>query len=73
MRRDIRVWRVQHLDGLLALPHAGFQMVDQLPALPHIQLELAQIAPGSRIALLDGFEQCFERVPFSLEGLLVVL
>ena len=60
------VWRVQHL-------LAGFQMVDQPPALPDTQHELAQIAPGSCIALLDGVAQCFERVPFSLEGLLVVL
>ena len=67
MRSTPRVWRAQHL----YLPR--FHMVDQPPALPETQLELAQIALGSRIALLDGFEQCFERVPFSFEGLLVVL
>ena len=48
-------------------------MVDQPPGLAEIQLEIAQIAPGSRIALLDGVAQCLGRVPFSLEGLLVVL
>ena len=48
-------------------------MVDQLPALPQSQLELAEVALDSLFALLHGAEQGVEGVPFSFEGLLVVL
>ena len=49
------------------------QLVDQLPTLPQRQLELAQVALESRFALLHGCEQGVECVPFSLEGLRVML
>ena len=52
---------------------AGSQMVDQLPALPQSQLELSEVALDSFFALLHGAEQGVEGVPFSFEGLLVVL
>ena len=52
---------------------AGSQLVDQLPALPQCQLELAQVALGNVFALLHGAEQVVERVPFIFEGLFVVL
>ena len=48
-------------------------MVDQLPALPQCQLELTQVALDSFFAPLHAAEQGVEGVPFSLEGLLVML
>ena len=68
MQRSLSLLR-SHWDRL----HAGFQLSDELPALPQGQLELTEVELGNILALLHCADQVLECVSIVLEDLHAML
>ena len=62
MHRSLSLLR-SHGDRL----HAGFQLINELSALPQGQLELTEVELGNFLALLHCADQVLERVSFVFE------